>query len=603
MRYAYEDQIRRLRLLALLILAAFILLLARLAWLQLVEGQHYKTRAEQNSLRMVTVQAPRGTIYDRNGAVLVASRPSFAVVVTPAAFTSGTASELLGIITGLTTADINRMVDSGRDMPLMPVYIKRDVDAAVVAKVEEHKDYLPGVAIAAAPVRQYVYNQLAAHVLGYLGAISATEYQQRQGQGYRPDDFVGQAGLEQVYETVLRGVNGGQQIEVNAQGQQVRILGDKTALPGKSLVLTLDANLQKAAEDALDSALAAGATQAGAVVALDTKSGAVLAWASRPAFNPNLFAAGISSKDWQTIVNNTDDPLSNRVIQNTYPPGSVFKIVTASAALELGLTTPTEVFNDQGVYVLNGWTFYGWEPRGLGRLTLVDALALSSDPVFYELGRRLGPDHLADYAHAYGFGAVSGVELPGEVAGTVPTAAWKEAQFGEPWYPGESIIAAIGQGYYLVTPLQQALMLEAVANRGVVYKPYLVDKILNSDASLYLQNKPVVLRNVNLRASTWDTVQAGLRAVVQRGTGEGAFAGFPLAVAGKTGSAETGQSTTHAWFACYAPADAPAIVVAAFVENGGEGAAAAAPVARRVLEAYFGIPGGVVQPPPGGKLD
>lgn len=603
MRYAYADQIRRLRWLTLVILAVFLLLLARLAWLQLVEGQHYKTRAEQNSLRMITVQAPRGTMYDRHGAVLVASRPSFAVVVTPASFSGGTASELLGAITGLATADINRLVDGGRDQPLIPVYIKRDVDAAMVAKIEEHKDYLPGVAIAAAPVRQYVYNQLAAHVLGYLGVISAAEYQQRQSQGYRLDDFVGQAGLEQVYETVLRGVNGGQQVEVNAQGQQIRILGDKTATPGKSLVLTMDANLQKAAEDALDSALATAHAQAGAVVALDTKSGAVLVWASRPAFDPNVFAAGISGKNWQAIISNPHDPLSDRVLQNTYPPGSVFKIVTASAALELGLTTPAEVFNDQGVYMLNGWAFYGWAPQGLGKLTLVDALAMSSDPVFYELGRRLGPDRLATYALTYGFGAVSGVELPGEVAGTVPTTAWKEAQFGEPWYPGESLIAAIGQGYYLVTPLQQALMLEAVANRGVVYRPYLVDKIINPDASLYQQQKPVVLRTINFQAATWDTVQAGLRAVVQRGTGAGAFAGFPVAAAGKTGSAETGHGTTHAWFACYAPVEAPAIAVAVFVEDGGEGASSAAPVARRVLEAYFGLAAGATQPPPGGKSD
>lgn len=269
----------------------------------------------------------------------------------------------------------------------------------------------------------------------------------------------------------------------------------------------------------------------------------------------------------------------------------MFKIVTASAALDTGQTNASEVFWDKGVYVYQGWSFYGWDTKGLGKLTLVDALAWSSDPVFYELGRRVGVDRLAGYARTFGFGELSGIALSGEVAGIVPTVAWKQATYGEEWYAGETLIAAIGQGYYLATPLQQALLLMAVANRGPVYRPRLVDQVVSPEGKVEKAYAPELLRTVYLAPQYWDVLQQGLRQVTAAGTGAGVFKDFKPAVAGKSGSAETGRGTTHSWFACYAPAEQPRIVVAVLIDEGGEGSAAAAPVVRNILERYFSLYG------------
>ncbi|WP_425059127.1 Peptidoglycan D,D-transpeptidase MrdA [Sporomusa carbonis] len=603
----WDEKSRRIQILAVIVVSVILALILRLVWMQLFQGTQYKKIADQNRIRQIIAQAPRGTMYDKNGAVIVSNRPSFAVSIIPNDYTNpGEATPLLANITGIPAQEIEKLLKDSEDFPYTPVRIKRDVDAATIAKIEERQDYLPGVIIEAIPVRHYVYNQLAAHILGYVGNISEEEYALRKSKGYHPNDLVGKDGLEREWEDVLRGIDGGRQLEVNAVGEEVRPLGDRPAIPGRGLVLTLDANLQKAAEEALayqvDASRKIGEpAKGGAVVVLDVKNGGVLAMVSNPAFDPNIFASGITSQDWNQLINNPDNPLNNRAIQNAYPPGSVFKIVTASAALEMNVTTPQEIFDDRGVYVLNGWSFYGWETKGLGKLTIVDGLAWSSDPVFYELGRRLGADNLAAYALTFGLGQATGIKLAGEATGIVPSTEWKLATYGEEWYPGETLIAAIGQGYYLVTPLQQAMLVMAVANGGIVYKPMLVDKVVTSEGSLIEKYQPEVLRTIYLRPEVWGTVRNGMIAVTTRGTGATVFKGFPKTVAGKSGSAETGRGTTHSWFACYAPAENPEIAVAALVEDGGEGSMAAAPVVRRVLEAYFGIPSKPL--PPGPKAD
>lgn len=603
------EKARRLQILAVAAFVAIAFLLGRLAWMQLLQGAQYKKIAEDNRLRKLYSQGPRGTMYDRNGAVLVSNRPSFAVSVIPAEYAKPEAvTPFLAELAGMTPAAVENLLAAGRDMPYSPCRIIIDADQATIAKIEERKNSLPGVIIEAMPVRYYVYGSLAAHVFGYIGRINAEEYAARKAAGYNPSDLIGKDGLEWVWEDYLRGVAGGEEVEVNAQGQEVGVVRQKAAIPGHSLVLTLDANLQKAAEEILAAQLDASRTRGhpakgGAIVVLDVATGGVLAMASSPAFDPNVFVRGISERDWSALLTNPNDPLTNRAIQNAYPPGSVFKIVTATAALDLGAVTPEEIINDQGSYVVGGWTFYGWEPRGLGRLNIVDALAWSSDPFFYEMGRRVGVDRLAAYALTYGLGSKSGIKLPGEVKGNVPTEAWKEATYGEPWYLGETIIAAIGQGYYLVTPLQQALLLMAVANGGPIYRPMLVSKIFKPDGSLRQVFKPEVMRTVYLKPAIWDTLRRGLAKVVTEGTGTSSFLGFPQPVAGKTGSAETGRGTVHSWFACYAPADKPQIAVAALLEDAGEGAEAAVPVVRKVLEAYFGLPAAGQPPQPPGKTD
>lgn len=587
---------RRMRILSEIIVGVILLLVLRLAWMQILQGPQYKKVAEENRVRQITAQAPRGTIYDRNGAVLVSNRPSFALSVIPYEYSNGEiATPILAEITGLSAGEIQRRIENGANFPHTPVRLKRDVDDAMLAKIEERKYYLPGVIVEAAPIRYYLYKHLAAQVFGYVGNISEEEFAERRQRGYSPNDLIGKDGLERVWEEKLKGTDGGRQVEVNAMGEEVESIGEKAAIPGKGVVLTLDANLQKAAEDALQNQISAARkigepAKGGSAIVMDVHTGGVLAMANAPSFDPNVFAGGITVKDWNSLMNDPNHPLSNKAIQSQYPPGSVFKIVTSAAALDAGYTTTAEVFQDKGVYVLSGWSFYGWEPKGLGALTIVDAIAWSSDPVFYELGHRMGADNLAGYAVTFGLGRPTGIKLLGEEAGIVPTEEWKQETYGEPWYPGETLIAAIGQGYYLTTPLQQAMLLMAVANGGVVYRPMLVDKILSPDGSVLENYQPEVLRTIYLRPDIWDAIRRGLVQVTTVGTASSVFKGFQPVIAGKTGSAETGRNTTHAWFACYAPADNPRIVVAVLVEDGGEGSVSAAPVVRRILETYFSLP-------------
>jgi len=588
-----REEVRRINILASIIVGIIVFLIVRLAWMQIVNGPQYKKIAEENRIRQITAQAPRGNIYDRNGALLVSNRPSFAISIIPSEYSNArNATPILAAITGLQASEIEKMITGSQDFLYTPIRIKRDVDQMMLARIQEHKEYLPGVMIEAIPVRQYVYKELAAHVFGFVGSINETEYEKRKKQGYNPNDFIGKDGLEREWEEVLRGVDGGLQIETNALGEEIQILGDKKAVAGKGLVLTLDANLQKIAQDALSAQIIESRkmgepAKGGAAVVLDVHTGGVLVMASTPAFDPNVFAGGISSLNWNKLLSDPNRPLANKTIQNAYPPGSVFKIITTAAALDMGYVTPSEIFDDKGIYILNGWKFYGWEPKGLGKLNIVDAICWSSDPVFYELGHRMGADNLASYALTFGLGQETGIRLGGEEKGFVPTESWKLDTYGEQWQPGETIIAAIGQGYYLVTPLQQAMILMAVANNGLMYRPMLVDKVLTTDGTIFEKYNPEVIHTVYLKDETWEIIKSGLRAVTDKGTAASVFQGVSPKVAGKTGSAETGTGTVHSWFACYVPADNPEIVVSVLVEDGGEGSVSAAPVVRKIVEGYF----------------
>lgn len=588
------EKIRRINILAGIIMGIMMLLIVRLGWMQLVNGPQYKKIAEENRIRQITAQAPRGNIYDRNGALLVSNKPSFAISIIPSEYSNAdNATPILANIIQVKVEEIEKMLKDGEEFIYTPIRLRRDADPMMIAKIKEHKYYLPGVLVEAIPVRSYVYKELAAQVIGFVGSINEEEYGKRKSQGYNPNDFIGKDGLEREWEEVLRGVDGGLQVEVNAEGEEIQFIGDKPAKAGKGLVLTLDANLQKAAQEALasqiiDSKKMGEPAKGGSAIVLDVHTGAVLAMANHPTFDPNVFASGISSINWNKLINDSSNPLTNKSIQNTYPPGSVFKIVTSAAALDLGYTTETEIFDDKGFYLLDGWKFYGWEPKGLGKLTIMDAICWSSDPVFYELGRRMGADNLASYGLTFGLGQRTGIRLEGEEKGVVPTESWKKATYGEEWYPGETIIAAIGQGYYLVTPLQQAMLLMAVANNGVVYRPMLVDKVLTTEGDIFEKYNPEVTRTIYLKDETWKAIKSGLLAVTNQGTASSVFKDFTPKVAGKTGSAETGTGTVHSWFSCYAPAENPEIVVSVLVEEGGEGTVSAAPVVRKILEAYFG---------------
>ena len=559
---------RKMNIMRSIVIGIVVFLVLRLGWMQLINGPQYKKTAEENRIHQITGKAPRGNMYDRNGALLVSNRPSFAISIIPSEYINPhSETPILSNIIGIPMQEIEKMLKDREEYIYTPIRVKQDVDSIILTKIQEHKYYLPGVIIEAVPVRHYVYQELAAQVVGFIGSINEDEYASHKERGYNLNDFIGKDGLEREWEETLRGVDGGLQVEINAMGEETQIVGDKPAIAGKGLVLTLDANLQKSAQIALQEQILASRSsgepaKGGSAVVLDVHTGGILVMANEPTFDPNLFAVGISNHNWSKLINDPHLPLANKAIQNAYPPGSVF--------------------------VLNGWSFYGWETKGLGKLTLADAICWSSDPVFYELGKRMGIDKLANYALTFGLGKLTGIGLPGEESGVVPTESWKMATYGEEWYPGETIIAAIGQGYYLVTPLQQAMLLMAVANNGVMYRPMIVDKVLTVEGEVLEKYQPEIMGSVYLKQEIWDTIKAGLVAVPTRGTAAAIFQGVTPRIAGKTGSSETGMGTTHSWFACYAPADNPQIVVSVMVEDGGDGSVAAAPVARKIIEAYFG---------------
>ncbi|MCF6096595.1 penicillin-binding protein 2 [Thermovorax subterraneus] len=483
----------------------------------------------------------------------------------------------------------------------MPVRLKTNVDMETVAKIEERR--LPGVYIEVEPIRNYIYGSLAAHVFGYVGEINQEELKALRDKGYRPGDLVGKMGLEKVLETYLKGENGGRQVEVTATGKPIRTLGEKPAIPGATVNLTLDLKLQQVAEKALEEQLKKLQTdkrnplpnaKRGAVVVLNVKTGEVLAMASYPSFDPNMFARGITQKEWESLASNPLRPMVNIAISEVYPPGSVFKMVTATAALEEKVTDENEKIRDRGVY----WTIApkkDWKPGGHGIVDMVKAIAESCNIYFYEMGRRLGIDTIEKYARMYGLGKPTGIELPGEKSGNVASREYKQKVFSRPedkiWYPAETLDAAIGQGYHQYTPLQIATYISAIANEGYWMKPYLVKSIVDSKGNVVYERKPEVAGKVQVSKKTFEIIKRGMRGVVlPGGTAYSVFSDFPIAVGAKTGTAQWDvKKTPHGWFVAFAPFDDPEVAVVVFIEQAGTGGTTGGPVAKAVLSAYFNL--------------
>jgi penicillin-binding protein 2 len=599
---------RRVKLAIALLSAVFLLLGGRLWYLQLVRGEELEQKSRSNAIRLITIPAPRGVFYDRRHRPLVSSRLAFSVSIIPRELgpePEATFRKLAPLI-GLTPAEIATEVEKGGAQPYFPVRLARDVDPPTVTRVEEARLDLPGVIVEEIPVRNYIYGKYASHLFGYLGKISPGEWQELKNKGYAPSDVVGKTGLEKQFETLLRGKDGGQQVEVNRVNRPVRVLGTVDPVPGNSLVLTIDQQVQRAAEEAIDAQLEwvrrytpYTNARAGAVVALDPNSGAILAMTSRPAYDPSQFVGGVSLAYWKEIVSNPANAFQNRATEAALAPGSTFKTVTALAALAERVTDREEIFVDRGrdpVYPQKACWLWNRERRVHGEVNLEDGLKVSCNIVFYELGRRLGIDRLAAWARRLGLGEKTGLELyPGEYAGNVPDRDWKRRVFRRPdariWYPIETLDVAIGQGALQVTPIQLASFYALVANGGTLYRPYLVQSVRSPDGRTVQSHGPQVRRRVDLEPETLATVVKGLGDVVAGGTAAGAFAGFPLPVAAKTGTAEVSARSkdVHAWFAAFAPLDHPQIVVVVMMERGGHGGSSAAPVARRVMEAFFGL--------------
>jgi len=548
----------------------------------MIKGEEFKERAVENCIRALVEDAPRGRIYDRQEELLVTNRPAVVVSIIPAEVDDlEELSERLSRIIGISPEEILQIVKNSRENPFKPVKILDDCKTNKIVEIEARKDELKGVVLEVKPRRDYLYNDFAAHSLGYVGEIDKEELQRFGNPKFQGGDIIGKAGLEKYYDDILRGEKGGKEVEVDASGQEIATLLYQKPVPGEDLVLTIDRDLQLCGENLLFG-------KKGSIVVSDPNSGEILALVNRPSFNPNLFANGISSSDWQRLSSDVDYPLTNRSVQGVYSPGSVFKVVTAIAALEEGVTDRKRKVYCSGSFELAGQIFVCWKADGHGSLSMVDAIAHSCNVYFYTMGKDLGIERFNKYMQKFGLGEKTGIDLPAEAIGIIPSAQWKEREVKEIWFPGDTINLSIGQGYLLLTPLQMHNVITAITGEGEIYKLHLVKKIISADGETVKEIKPEIYRKLNFSPDTFKIVKEGLRETILEGTGWRANI-KGLAVAGKTGTAQNPQGETHAWFIGFAPYENPEVCITVFIENGGGGGEAAAPIARAMLEKYFNI--------------
>ena len=606
------DQYRQRILMVMLVVSGiFLVLLGRLFYLQIIQGQYLRRQSEINSIRLEYIAPTRGLIFDRNGELLVDDRPSFDLAVVPKdakplEATIENLSRYIGEPVEPLMDKINKRKGGG---PYQPILLKRDIGRDLLAAVETHKYELPGISIQVRPIRNYVEGRLAAHLIGYLSEINAAELASKRYSANRAGDFIGKVGIEKIFEPYLRGERGGRQVEVSALGRVARVLKTVPATPGSNIFLTLDRALQEKAEALLAEKLLEG--NAGAVVAMEPRTGEILVMASSPAFDPNMFVSGLSVEQWNDLSSNPKRPLGNKVIQAEYPPASVYKIVVAMAGLEEGVIDRETKYNCTGALPFGNRSFrcWRWKLGGHGELDLIQALARSCDVYFYKVGQELGVDRIAWYATACGLGEPTGIDLDHEASGLIPTSTWKKHRFNESWQAGETLSIAIGQGYNLVTPLQALILTAEVANGGDRYKPQIVKSVRSPEGKEIFRNEPVLAGRLPVSRETLDIVKEGLREVVAGAHGTAhEYAYTPeIAISGKTGSAqvvgrketpeeggagENGESEIviedHAWFVAYAPSDQPQIAVAVIVEHGEHGSSGAAPIAKEIIQAYLG---------------
>jgi penicillin-binding protein 2 len=586
---------RRATLLYVLVVLVFVSLFGRLTYLQIFQGERYTYLSENNRIRLKRVPGSRGMIVDRQQQLLVDSRPSFDLFFVPE--DSGRPEETLRVLASYLKWDENDLLKIYQDNKSRAAFdeitLGRDVEWSTVVAVETHQLDLPGISLRARPRRNYADGPAAAHVLGYLGEVSPKQLQMLKAQGYGSGDEIGHYGLERRWEEILRGQNGGQQVEVDALGRRVRVLHEVHNVPGYTMHLTLDRQLQQTAFEALNG-------KEGTIVAIDVRSGAILALASTPAFDPNVFARGIKGNEWNALIKDRLRPLSNRATQGQFPPGSTFKILMAIAGLEEGVINPETAISDPGFFPFGNRNFRDWKEGGHGMVNLHRAIVISCDTYFYQLGPKLGIDRIAKWARAFGLGEKTGIALDDERGGTIPDTEWKMKRFRQPWFPGETVSVAIGQGYVTVTPLQLANLMAAVANGGKLFRPRIVSKVESVDGSTVREYGPELIRTIDLKPDTITRIHNALADVVKSGTG-GMARSTVIDVAGKTGTAQVVEmkgaylkseqlayfNRDHAWFVSYAPAQTPEIAVAVLVEHGGHGGDAAAPMAKKLFEKYI----------------
>ncbi len=576
-------------------------LIVRLWYLQIVKGEFFRDRSENNRLRTIFIPPPRGLIFDRNEEVLVRNRPSFNIdlVVEDSPDPRQTVRALAEIVSEEPAVLLERLANQNKRRRFEAKILMRDVSRDTVALVEAQRHRLPGIIVSVVPTRDYVHGALAAHLIGYIREINSEQLKSPLYSGYRSGELIGQYGIESKLERYLQGERGAQAVIVNASGNKIGEGFHKQEISGSNVTLTINRKMQEVADKALEG-------KRGAVVALDVRSGEVLAMASAPHFEPALFTSEISKETWADLVDSTNNKLSNRVIQGAYPPGSVFKIFVAIAALSEGVMGPSETTFCPGFLQFGRRSFKCHKHSGHGSTNLFDAIVQSCDVYFYTVGQRLGVDRIYHYAHdIFGLGEQTGIDLSEENPGLIPSTAWKERYFkkkeDQKWYPGETLPVAIGQGAITTTPIQLAASMAAVVNGGKLLKPIVVKKIVASDGRELQQSaiEPQAVRVLDIEPAILEQAKKSMLGVVEDVRGTGHKAALPktsgIAVAGKTGTAQAAsrearaRNEDHAWFAGYAPANKPEIVVVALVESAGHGGSIAAPIAREVMAAYFGV--------------
>lgn len=609
MKFNYRRQDRpipklepRIVVLSALMAAALLVVTGRLYYLQVIRHQQLAELADRNRIRIRRLPALRGLVFDRHHRPLVDTVPSFNAVVVPEDTTNLSATverleKLLG--QGNVAARLEQAEDEERPA-YDPITIQENLDWQQVVALETHQLELPGVSLQVVPRRHYIYGALAAHLLGYVGEVNRNDLARQAG--YAMGDEIGKFGVERGWEAFLRGDSGGQEIEVDAVGRRLRLLREIPERPGASVVLTIDLDLQQAAEQALGD-------RAGSLVAIDPNTGYILAMVSHPAFDPNRFTTGITPADWHRLMSDPTHPLQDRSIQGIYAPGSTFKIVDSIAGLENHtLMLPTTYFCPGGLWFGNR-EYRCWRKQGHGSISLHNAIVRSCDVYFYQVGQHLGVDRIAHWAHLLGLGELTGIALAHEKAGLIPSSAWKRRRFHERWYPAETLSVAIGQGYVSVTPLQMAGLAAEIANGGIRYKPRFVREVDALDGAPVKTYPPMVEKRVDISPETLAVVRDAMCDVVNSPGGTAHRAAIPnITVCGKTGTAQVvkekqgvriketelpEQFRDNGWFIAFAPKDHPQIAIACIIEHGGHGGSSAAPAVRDVIEKFFAL-----YPPP-----
>jgi len=575
-----KEKSEKILIIAYVVVAAFLLLIMRLWQLQILQGKEYRKLSEANRLRIISIPAPRGIIFDRNGIQLVKNSPYYYASLIPDEFDIRKVDSLSKVL-NMPIEEILEEINKNSLSPFSPIRLKQGLSFTEVALIEARRSDFPGLIIEAEVSREYLYGDVGSHLIGYLGKLNPSQSKDPALKDIPPDTFIGQWGVELLFDKSLRGTLGKRVIEVDALGREIRLLQEKPPIKGKDITLSIDINLQEEAEKAFGE-------KAGALVAIKPDTGEILGMVSKPSFDPNLFAKGISYDKWIAITQDKKNPMLNRALQSQYPPGSVFKIVTAIAGLEEGVISPETKVDCRGGIDYGRWHFGCWRKQGHGVVSLHRAIVESCDVFFYEVGKRLGIDKIYDYATGLGLGRKTGIELGRERQGLIPNTNWKLENKKHPWYLGETFNAAIGQGYVAVTPIQLAVMTSIIANGGNLYRPTLIKGA-----------QPIISGKVKIRSDTLEIVKSGLFGVVNEPGGTGWAAKSQLmSIGGKTGTAQVvaikrdsqylpEKFRDHAWFFAFAPVEKPEIALAVLVEHGGHGGGAAAPIAKRAIEGYM----------------